>query len=115
MNDDQVWKSEERLWLEGAAAYEDLLHPECVMAFSPPVGIMQGIKIAESIRHAPRWKSVTMTRRSVCRSKGVIVLAYHARGERDTGDPYLAYCTSTYVQREDGWQIVQHQQTPAEI
>jgi hypothetical protein len=106
---DGLWKLEERLWLEGAEAYAELVHPEAVMAF-PGVGVLAGPAIARSLEGAPRWRSVEMSaRRTAQPSPGVTVLAYRARGEREGAAPYEAWCTSTWV----AGQLVQHQQTAA--
>lgn len=51
------WKTEERLWREGAAAYEELMTGDCFMVFGP-VGIPERDRIVESVRAAPRWSSV---------------------------------------------------------
>ncbi len=114
MNEASLWSFEERLWLEGADAFEDLLHPECVMAF-PGVGLMFGQAILDSIRDAPRWSRVEMDLRQVGRAgPDAVVLGYRAAGFRDRSDPYRCYCTSTYRRDAQGWRIIQHQQTPAE-
>lgn len=33
MNDEMAWEMEERLWLDGASAFEEALDPACLMAF----------------------------------------------------------------------------------
>jgi hypothetical protein len=71
--------------------------------------VFAGPAIAESLKGAPRWRSVRMTERRTARPSGeVTVLAYRARAEREGQAPYDASCTSTWV---DG-KLVQHQQTP---
>ncbi len=113
MDDARAWEAEERLWLEGAEAYADLLHPACVMAFVPPVGILRGEEIGRSLEGAPRWEAVAMTERTLARpDEGTSVLGYRARGRRAGSEPYEAFCTSTWRRGADGWRIVQHQQTP---
>ena len=113
MDEKQAWKREERLWLEGPAAYAALVSDHCLMAFPEPVGILKGAAIIESVRGAPRWTSVRMTRRSVgSPDDGVVVLAYLAVAERGESDPYVAYCTSTWRPELDQWRLIQHQQTP---
>lgn len=42
-----------------------------------------------------------------------VTVAYRARATRDGSPTYSAYCTSTCVRIQDGWRLVQHQQTPA--
>jgi hypothetical protein len=114
MDEERLWHDEERFWLEGAGAFGELMHPECIMAFGAPVGIMRGREIVESLKDAPRWHSVAMTSRSLSRPvEAIAVLAYQAEGHRAGNPPYSAYCTSTYVRSGDAWLMVQHQQTPA--
>ena len=114
MTEEEAWRFEERLWLEGVAVYEKLLDPQCVMAFAAPVGIMQGAAaIRRSLQGAPRWARIVMTHRSVGRPDAeTTVLAYEAEAERDGGGEYRAFCTSTYRHRGQAWRLIQHQQTP---
>ncbi|GLQ55140.1 nuclear transport factor 2 family protein [Devosia nitrariae] len=114
MFEDQIWRSEERLWLEGPAAYGELLHELCVMVFPAPVGILQGDAIIESLRGVPRWQGVTMTDKLLREpNSDTAMLAYKAEGRRQGSPPYHAYCSSSYVRRGDRWQMTHHQQTPA--
>ena len=115
MDDDDLWTAERRLWLDGAEAYAQVLDPACVMAFGPPVGLMSGPQIAESLKGAPRWARVEMAQQRAARaSQDVAVLAYHATANREGGEPYQAYCTSTYRRDGETWRLIQHQQTPAQ-
>lgn len=110
---DEVWESERRLWLEGGDAYVELLHPECIVVFGEPFGIMKGDAITESLRDALRWTEVEMVDRSTTRQGNeTIVIAYKAEGHRRGSAPYHAYCSSTYVRRDGALRIIQHQQTP---
>ena len=109
---EKLWNNERRLWLEGVSVYHELLHPQCIMTFSAPVGIMQGDTIAKSLQGVPRWTDVQMTEQSTSAGDDTVVLAYRAEGHRENSDPYFAYCSSTYVRQENGWRIIQHQQTP---
>ncbi len=50
MDDTQAWAVEERFWLEGSSIYDDLLDPECLMAF-PGMGVMgQKAQRRENVR-----------------------------------------------------------------
>ncbi|CAA9272213.1 MAG: hypothetical protein AVDCRST_MAG08-3246 [uncultured Acetobacteraceae bacterium] len=115
MTDEDAWRLEERFWTGGEDHHREALDPECVMAFPPPAGIVQGPDIAQSLAGAPRWSSVTMTETHAGRPSGdLLVLAYKARGQRDGAAAYDAYCTSTYRSVGGGrWRLIQHQQTPA--
>jgi hypothetical protein len=113
MNEQDVWRLEERFWLGGTDVYDELLSPECVMAFPAPAGIMKGANITRSLRGAPRWLSVTMAEQTIGRPEAeTIVLAYRANGQRKGVGAYIAYCTSTYRLTGGRWNLVQHQQTP---
>lgn len=114
MPDTNPWDLERRLWLEGAAAYEALLDPACVMVFPAPVGVLSGPAIPQSLAGAPRWAEVEMEDAHVARpTDDLAVLAYRAVARRAGDPPYRAWCSSTYG-RTDGvcWRLVQHQQTP---
>lgn len=114
MFEDQIWRNEERLWLEGPEAYDELLHELCVMVFPAPVGVLQGDAIIESLRGVPRWQSFAMTQRLLREpNSDTVVLAYRADGQRHGSAPYRAYCSSSYVRRGDRWQMTHHQQTSA--
>jgi hypothetical protein len=109
---DEIWTIEESLWLGGADAYRARLAPHCLMAF-PQVGVLSGSAIIDSLAGAPRWAAVSMDdRASAVPTPDIRVLAYHATASRDTGAPYRALCTSTYVRLSGAWKITQHQQTP---
>lgn len=114
MQDEVAWNMERQLWTGGAAHYRKLVDPHCVMAFPAPGGLMSVAAIMKSIDQMPRWSSVQMSDRIVTHPiKDVTVLAYRATGWRDDEMPYTAFCTSTYCRSGAGWQLVQHQQSPA--
>ncbi|MBF0678579.1 MAG: nuclear transport factor 2 family protein [Devosia sp.] len=110
---DAAWTIERRLWLEGAAAYEDHLAEECLMAFGP-MGIMNRRDIIESLAGGPRWTRVEISdqRFAVPEDSAVVVLAYRAEAQRDDAPPYRALCTSTYLITGGNLKLIQHQQTP---
>jgi hypothetical protein len=111
---DEIWVTEEQFWLGGADHYRTAMHPDCMMAFQAPAGILVGRQIIEAINRAPRWASVVMVDRRMTRPvPGVIALAYKAQATRGDDAPYDAYCTSTYVHGEDGWRLIQHQHSAA--
>lgn len=111
---DTIWSNERRLWLEGVDVHAELLHPDCIMTFAAPVGIMKGEVILRSLEGAPRWTDIDMTERSRSDINGdTVVIAYRAEGRRGDSAPYRAFCSSTYVRHHDSaWRIIQHQQTP---
>ncbi len=110
-HDPAIWETEESFWTAGVAAYEARMHPDCVMAF-PGMGLLHGEAILDTLKHAPRWDSVTMSDRQIASDGSVLVLAYKAEGQRDDAEMYRCVCTSTYAETDKGWRLIQHQQTP---
>jgi hypothetical protein len=108
---DDLWNNERRLWQEGVGAYEELMAPECVMAFGP-TGIMDRSQIIDSMSDTPRWSGVDMTDTTQTRpADDVSIIAYYALATRPGNEPYEAICTSTYVAIEGLWKLAQHQQS----
>ena len=106
---DEVWALEEGWWTMGAAEARRRMHPSCVMVFAS--GILQGEAILAGIDTAPRWDSVQMTDRHGVETEDCVVLAYRAVATRQ-GKAYAALRCSTWVRQAEGWQLIQHQQTP---
>ena len=70
-------------------------HPNCIMVFGEPVGIIHGDAIAATVRNAPRWTEVEMTNCAIANQDGnTIAIAYEAHGRRGNS----AYITPTAVQ-----------------
>ena len=103
------WADEEAWWTLGTAEARRRAHPSCVMAFAH--GVLQGEAIFAALDAAPRWQEVVMTDRRVVEGEDAVVLAYRARARRNGEAPYEAFCTSTWVRQNDGWRLIQHQQT----
>jgi hypothetical protein len=113
MTDDEAWASEQDFWTGSEEHYRRMLDDDCVMVFPAPAGIVAGQDIMNSLKDAPRWSSVRMTKRQARRSSSdVLVLAYQAEARREGADAYRAYCTSTYACETGRWRLIQHQQTP---
>jgi hypothetical protein len=113
MDDERVWAFEESLWTGDALNYQEKIDEVCLMVLPAPPFVMGGSEAVEAVTHTPRWSSANLTERRVSRpQEGLIVVAYHARAERD-GETYQAHCTSTYRRlSHEEWRVVQHQQTP---
>ena len=119
MTDEEAWRAERQCWSGGAPHYRTVLAPRAVMAF--PSGILVGDDIVAALAAAPRWESFDLSAETVLRpSAGLLLLAYRATARRPEQDPYMAWCTSTWMllpgeaaAGPSGWRLVQHQQTPA--
>jgi Domain of unknown function (DUF4440) len=111
---EDLWKIETGLWSGDARVYLETLHPDCVMAFPPPAGLMKHDEVIRSLKGAPRWRDVALTGQSLLRpSDDVAILAYHVWAKHEGAvQAYSAVCTSTYLADDGSWRMVQHQQTP---
>lgn len=114
MEDDRVWAFEESLWTGDAEHYQSSIDDACLMVLPQPPFVMSGQDAIAAVADTPRWTKVEISERQIARpQEGLIVVAYHARAERDGTAPYEAHCTSTYRRlAHEEWRVVQHQQTP---
>ena len=114
MDDTRVWSFEESLWTADAQHYRESIDDECLMVLPEPPFVLSGEQAVKAVSDTPRWSHVELTARQVKRpQEGLIVIAYHARAERDGSTPYEAHCTTTYRRlAHEEWRVVQHQQTP---
>jgi len=109
---DKLWTVEKSLWLDGEDCFARHMATEAVIVFAGPAGILKGNALVEGLRAAPRWQSVEMDGREHVLHEACAVLAYRATAQREGGAPYTALCMSVYEDRDSGWRIVAHQQTP---
>ena len=108
-----VWAIELELWLGGRAAFEAALDPECQMANPDPWDVLDRAGPAPEPTPALGWSDVTLRRQALARPRqGVAVLAYQAQARDGERAAYEAECTSTYVERDGVWRIVQHRERP---
>lgn len=105
-----LWPTEEKLWLGGVEEYAQLLHSACLMAFAG-VGTLDRAAVMETIG-GQRWRSVS-TRDAVLSEvdEDLAVLSYRAEAQRDGSAAYRCVCTSTYLRTDGRWRLVQHQQS----
>ncbi|WP_419808481.1 DUF4440 domain-containing protein [Sphingomonas sp.] len=111
MDDDRIWRFEEKLWLGDAETYRTLIDDECVMALPAQPYVFTADAAIEAVAGTPRWSSVEFTDRKVQRpEEGLIVIAYKAQASRED-EAYTAYCTTTIRRRgHEDWLVVQHAQ-----
>ncbi|MDI6623196.1 MAG: nuclear transport factor 2 family protein [Brevundimonas sp.] len=112
-DDNDIWNLEERLWIEGPETWARLVHPNGVIAFTEPVGVLAEQQAGAGRLSAPRWASVHIVEQDIgWIDEDLVVLAYVGEGRRPGAPSCRALCTSTW-RRDDGrWRLVQHQQTP---
>ena len=113
ITDEALWDMEERLWTGSVDECAALFDEDCLMVFGE-TGILERDFALAAMRAAPRWASVLMSEKTIARpGKTTAVLAYRARAARDGAEPYNAYCSSTWRGADQGWKMIQHQQTKA--
>lgn len=108
---DDMWTLEESWWTMGAAEARRRMHPSCVMVFAQ--GVMQGDAVLAGIDTGQRWEDVQMSGRHTVETEDCVVLAYRAAARR-ADELFEALCSSTWVRQAEGWQLIQHQQTPVQ-
>lgn len=111
--EEEIWQIERGFWVEGKDFYRQRLGMPCTMVFPLPVGILRDRSVIDALGGAPRWRDVEMTHQVCLRpNDDCLLLAYEATAQREGEPPYSALCSSSYCNTEDGWRLVQHQQTP---
>jgi hypothetical protein len=103
---------ERRLWLEGTAAYRELLADDAVIVVPMQGGILDRDACLAAIAAAPRWEGVEFRGAQVA-SPGIdlTLLVYQAEASRGA-TRWSALCSSLWRQTAEGPRLVLHQQTP---
>ncbi|WP_299902454.1 hypothetical protein [uncultured Ruegeria sp.] len=112
--EDQLWATEERLWLNGFDSAHSEISDDAVMIFPYPSKIQRGTTGAQGMANNAGWRTVRMSDRHFNLKSEIAVLAYRVSAERPNAPIYHALCASTYLDDAGVWKLVSHQQTPAE-
>ena len=108
---DTLWEMEEHFWTGGADNARATTASNAVMIFPYPPGILQGEQIWVSLRERTGWRSVAMSERRVMRSGEIAILTYRVSAEKPDVPIFKALCASTYLDDDDRWLRLSHQQT----
>jgi hypothetical protein len=108
-----LWDMEEHFWTSGADNARATTATNAVMIFPYPPGILQGDQIWNHLPERTGWRSVAMAERRVTRCGNIAILTYRVSAEKPDVPIYQALCASTYLQDEDRWLRISHQQTGA--
>lgn len=106
-----LWDMEEQFWTSGADSARATTATNAVMVFPFPPSILQGDRIWNYLRQKTGWRSVVMAERRVTRSRDIAILTYRVSAEKADVPIYKALCASTYLNDDDKWLRVSHQQT----
>ncbi|MSU92059.1 hypothetical protein GE300_21155 [Rhodobacteraceae bacterium 2CG4] len=102
---------EEHFWTSGADNARATTATNAVMVFPYPPGILQGDQIWPLLRQKTGWRSIVVAERRVTRCRDIAILTYRVTAEKAGVPIYKALCTSTYLNDDDTWLRISHQQT----
>lgn len=106
-----LWDMEEHFWTSGADTARATTATNAVMVFPYPPGILQGDQIWTHLRDRTGWHSVVMSERRVTRHHDIAILTCRVSAEKPDMPIYKALCASTYLNDDDTWLRISHQQT----
>lgn len=106
-----IWEMEERFWTSGADHARATTATNAVMVFAYPPGILQGEQIWTHLRERTGWRSVVMSERRATRCRDIAIFTYQVSAEQADVPIYEALCASTYLNDDDTWLRISHQQT----
>ena len=106
-----LWGMEQHFWTSGADDARTTTATNAVMIFPYPLGIIQGDHIWTHLRQRTGWRSVVMVERRVTRCHDIAILTYRGSAEKPDVPIYEALCASTYLNDDDRWLRICHQQT----
>ena len=106
-----LWDHEEHFWTSGADSAQVMTATNAVMIVPYPPGILQGDQIWPHLRERTGWRSVVMAERRVTRCGDIAILTYRVSAEKTDVPIYKALCASTYLNDDDTWLRISHQQT----
>lgn len=96
----------------GAEYYREHLSTDARMAF--PFGVIDRSQVIDAIEAAAPWSYYKLTHPSVVGlGDDAAVVAYHVTAQRSGEPKFAAIVASTFVRRDDRWQLAFHQQSPA--
>jgi hypothetical protein len=115
---DDLLDLERRFWGAGGdpAFYREHFaeNGRCVFG----IGILDKAATLTGVEQGAPWTDLQISDPQVVEiGAGVAALVYRATarpaGGDEPGEPYEVYVSSTYVQRDDRWQLLLHQHSPA--
>lgn len=106
-----LWGMEKDFWTSGADSAQATTATNAVMIFPYPPGILQGDQIWTHLRQRSGWRSISTAERRVTRCGDIAILTYRVSAEKPNVPIYKALCASTYLNDDDRWLRISHQQT----
>lgn len=106
-----LWDMEEHFWTSDADNARATTATNAVMIFPYPPGVLQGDQIWTHLKQSTGWRSVVMAERRVTRCHDIATLTYRVSAEKPDVPIYKALCASTYLNDDDTWLRISHQQT----
>ena len=106
-----LWDMEEHFWTSGAHSARATTAASAVMILSVPSSILQGDQLWAVFRHMTAWRSVVIAERRITRCRDIAILTYSVSAEKPDVPIFKALCSSTYLDDDDRWLRMSHQQT----
>ena len=106
---------ERTLWARAndAEFYRERLDDGALLVFPAPTGIIDRDQTIAAVASSGGWREFELVDfRLVELTDRTAAAAYRADAVSADGSRYSAYCSSTYVREDSGWQLALHQQTP---
>lgn len=95
----------------GAEFYREHLTEDAVMVFA--FGILSRAETIAAMEAAPPWSTYRIAQPMAVRlTDGSAVLTYRATAQRAGQEPYDAFMSTLFVERDGSWMTAFHQQTP---
>lgn len=109
--EEDLWRWERALWLEGPDTFLGLMHADVRMVFPMAGEALAHDAILEAVRAHDRWSDVSFAHRTETDIGHSVILTYTAQASRD-GETRDIACSSLWTEADDGLRLVLHQQTP---
>ena len=111
---DTLLAIEEQFWKGDADFHVRTLTEDALMIFPAPAGLLDKARVVHAIATSQRWREVAFRDSRLLQPRSdVAILAYRVSARREGQEArYAAYVSSVYIERNGGWELAFHQQTP---
>lgn len=111
MSKEELLKIEKGFWSEGSDYYQKHISENAIFVFpGMRLGKEDGVSSADK---APRWDKIEFSNEDLFELSGnIVILTYHAKGQREGTDGYAGNIATIYRLENDEPKMVFHQHTP---
>ena len=109
-----LWRQEKTVWGNHRCEVGKIIHEDCSFIF-PGVGYICRADFLENLSARLAWENLALSQETLRRPNiGTVILNYLAVASRRGLDDYRCVCASVYVRSNNGWALINHQQTQTE-